>query len=399
MFRNQWIIALAVLTLSAFFMELSFTMITPFLPLYLVKELHVAPENVNLWSGLIFSITFFISGLLGPVWGVLADRKSRKLMALRASFCLAIAYAACGFVSTVEGLFLARFFQGLSAGLYPALLALVATTVPSNKIGLSMGLLQGGMTIGGIGGPFIGGVLSEYFGMRNSFYLAGIALALVTVLILFFCQEKKTIHRKETKRGPFFDFSVIRRPEILQLLVCSCVIYASLFSLQPIFPLYLAELQGNMDNIMLVAGTVFSISGISVMIASPLLGAWGQKFGFLKVLLFCLVGSGVMIAFQIIPKTVEGLTICRFLGGFVVAGLIPLTNSLLSQVCPEEEKGQIFGFNFLTGHLGMAGGPLIAAWAAGWLGYEAVIAGSGLILLPYAFYLYLKSKSSHLLSK
>ncbi len=95
------------------------------------------------WSGAVFSVTFFISGLLGPVWGVIADRKSRKLMALRASVCLAISYTLCGLVSTVEGLFAARVFQGLSAGLYPALLALVATTMPNNKIGLSMGLLQG----------------------------------------------------------------------------------------------------------------------------------------------------------------------------------------------------------------------------------------------------------------
>ena len=189
--KNGWILPLIVLTTSGFLMELSFTMVTPFLPLYLVQELHVVPDDVNLWSGAVFSVTFFISGLLGPVWGVIADRKSRKLMALRASVLLAVSYVLCGVVTSVEGLFAARVFQGFSAGLYPALLALVATTMPNNKIGLSMGLLQGGMTIGGIGGPFIGGVLSTEFGMRNSFYIAGIALAIITVLIFFYCKEGK----------------------------------------------------------------------------------------------------------------------------------------------------------------------------------------------------------------
>ena len=230
-------------------------MVTPFLPLYLVQDLKVAPDDVNLWSGAVFSVTFFISGLLGPVWGVIADRKSRKLMALRASVCLAISYTLCGLVSTVEGLFAARVFQGLSAGLYPALLALVATTMPNNKIGLSMGLLQGGMTIGGIGGPFIGGVLSTQFGMRNSFYIAGVALAIITVLIFFYCKEGK--HEPIKEKKPFFDFSVLKSPAIMQMLIGSAVIYAALFSLQPIFPLYIAELQGSMDNITLVAGTVF----------------------------------------------------------------------------------------------------------------------------------------------
>lgn len=373
-------------------MELSFTMVTPFLPLYLVQDLKVAPDDVNLWSGAVFSVTFFISGLLGPVWGVIADRKSRKLMALRASICLAVSYTLCGIVSSVEGLFIARVFQGLSAGLYPALLALVATTMPNSKIGLSMGLLQGGMTIGGIGGPFIGGVLSAQFGMRNSFYIAGVALAVITVLIFIYCKEGK--HEPSKEKKPFFDFSVLKSPAIMQMLIGSAVIYAALFSLQPIFPLYLAELQGSMENITVVAGTVFSISGISVMIASPLLGAAGQKYGFMKVLLVCLVLSAGLIALQVVPNSVEGLTIWRFIGGFAVAGLIPTVNAILSEVCPPEEKGQIYGFNFLTGHVGMALGPLIAAWAAGICGYTAVIAASGLILLPYAVWLAMSNKKS-----
>lgn len=89
-----------------------------------------------------FAVTFFVSGLLGPVWGVLADRKSRKLMALRASIGLTISYALCGIVQTPMQLFAARFFQGLCAGLYPALLALLAASIPARKTGLSMGLMQ-----------------------------------------------------------------------------------------------------------------------------------------------------------------------------------------------------------------------------------------------------------------
>lgn len=255
-----------------------------------------------------------------------------------------------------------------------------------------MGLLQGGMTIGGIGGPFIGGVLSTQFGMRNSFYIAGVALAIITVLIFFYCKEGK--HEPIKEKKPFFDFSVLKSPAIMQMLIGSAVIYAALFSLQPIFPLYIAELQGSMDNITLVAGTVFSISGISVMIASPLLGAAGQKFGFMKVLLICLVLSAAVIALQVVPDSVEGLTFWRFLGGFAVAGLIPTVNAILSQVCPPEEKGQIYGFNFLTGHVGMALGPLIAAWAAGVYGYAFVIAASGLILLPYAAWLILCNRKA-----
>ncbi len=117
-----WVVTLTILVASAFLMDMSFTMITPFLPVYLSSELGAKASEVDMWSGAVFAVTFFVSGLLGPVWGVLADRKSRKLMALRASIGLTISYALCGIVQTPMQLFAARFFQGLCAGLYPAAL-------------------------------------------------------------------------------------------------------------------------------------------------------------------------------------------------------------------------------------------------------------------------------------
>ena len=112
-----WVVTLTILVASAFLMDMSFTMITPFLPVYLSSELGAKASEVDMWSGAVFAVTFFVSGLLGPVWGVLADRKSRKLMALRASIGLTISYALCGIVQTPMQLFAARFFQGLSANI------------------------------------------------------------------------------------------------------------------------------------------------------------------------------------------------------------------------------------------------------------------------------------------
>lgn len=380
-----WFITLIILTLSAFLMELCFTMIAPFLPVYLVQELSVPTAEVHTWAGAVYSITFFISGFMGPIWGAVADRKSRKLMAIRASVCLAITYVMCGLVTTPGELFAVRFLQGFSAGLYPALLSLVAVSMPREKIGLSMGLMQGGMTVGGIAGPFCGGVLAEFFGMRPAFFVAGVALSVVAILVIFLIKEAP--HKPCTEPLKLFDFSVIRNKTVMRLLMFSIVIYGSLFSIQPILPLYIAELNGSMESVMLIAGSVFSVCGISIMIASPLLGAAGQKYGFSKVLVICLAVSGVLIAAQVLSSTVEGFTAWRFISGFAVAGLIPTVNSLLSVHTPEEERGKVFGFAFLFGHIGMAGGPMIASSLSAHFGYAPVIAISGFVLLPLALYL------------
>lgn len=380
-----WVVTLTILVASAFLMDMSFTMITPFLPVYLSSELGAKASEVDMWSGAVFAVTFFVSGLLGPVWGVLADRKSRKLMALRASIGLTISYALCGIVQTPMQLFAARFFQGLCAGLYPALLALLAASIPARKTGLSMGLMQGGMTVGAVVGPFVGGVLADYFGMRESFFVASVALGLISLLIGFCIKEKpRTI--KVTSRK-WFDWSVIRQPAIFKMLMACAVIHASLFSAQPILPLYIAQLQGSMDNIMMLSGTIFSVCAISIMIASPILGAAGQKFGFLKVLSCSLFFAGLLISAQVLGRTPFKFGVWRFIAGFAIAGLIPLVNSIISTECPPDKKGEVFGFNFLTGHAGMALGPFAAGALSGWFGYQAVIVASGLILFPLIIYL------------
>ncbi|MCD8340207.1 MAG: MFS transporter [Burkholderiales bacterium] len=385
--RNSsgWIFPLTILTLSAFLMEMTFTMITPFLQLYLVKELNVPTSEVNTWSGWIFSITFFIGGLMGPIWGLLSDRKSRKLMALRASIGLAIAYSLCGVVQTPLQLFFARFFQGFCAGLYPALLALIATNMPHNRMGFSMGLLQGGMTVGGIAGPFLGGVLAEIFGMRLSFFIGGCSLLAVAMLIMIFVKEGN--HPVIKKKTNLLNTGVLKNRRVLIMLFTSMLVYTSLYMLPPILPLYLAALQKSMDNIMMVAGSVFSICGISVMIASPILGMVGQKYGFLKVLIFALFASAILIVAQILATSVAGFTAWRFFGGFAVAGLIPTINSLLTVYTPSEESGTVFGYNFLFSHVGMTIGPAGAGMLANHVSYGSIIALSGLILIPVAFFL------------
>lgn len=380
-----WVVTLTILVASAFLMDMSFTMITPFLPVYLSSALGAKASEVDMWSGAVFAVTFFVSGLLGPVWGVLADRKSRKLMALRASIGLTISYALCGIVQTPMQLFAARFFQGLCAGLYPALLALLAASIPARKTGLSMGLMQGGMTVGAVVGPFVGGVLADYFGMRESFFVASVALGLISLLIGFCIKEKpRTV--KVTSRN-WFDWSVLRQPAIFKMLIACAVIHASLFSAQPILPLYIAQLQGSMDNIMMLSGTIFSVCAISIMIASPILGAAGQRFGFLKVLSCSLFFAGLLISAQVLGRTPFEFGVWRFIAGFAIAGLIPLVNSIISTECPPDKKGEVFGFNFLTGHAGMALGPFAAGTLSGWFGYQAVIVASGLILFPLIVYL------------
>ena len=86
----NWKLCLAVLTCNVLFMSSSYTMIIPFLPVYLTKELGVIPADIHLWSGIIFSASFIVSSVMAPIGGRMADNRGKRLMALRASFLLSI---------------------------------------------------------------------------------------------------------------------------------------------------------------------------------------------------------------------------------------------------------------------------------------------------------------------
>ena len=64
---TNWKALVWFLTLTSVFMSASYTMLVPFLPMYLIEELGVANSDVNLWSGLIFSTTFLISAIMAPI--------------------------------------------------------------------------------------------------------------------------------------------------------------------------------------------------------------------------------------------------------------------------------------------------------------------------------------------
>ena len=98
----NWKVILALLTCNVLFMSASYTMIIPFLPMYLTHELGVDDTSVNLWAGLTFSVTFLVSAVMAPIWGRMADRRGKRLMAMRASLLISISYLLGGIVTSPE---------------------------------------------------------------------------------------------------------------------------------------------------------------------------------------------------------------------------------------------------------------------------------------------------------
>lgn len=385
--QSQWKVTLVILSLSSILMSLSYTMLIPFLPMYLIEELGVDVSRANFWSGLVFSVSFLISGVMAPIWGAMADKRSRKLMALRAAVLLAISYTLGGVVQNEWQLLAMRCFQGFASGLWPACLAILACTVPRDKVGFSLGIMQGAMTAGGVLGPFFGGVLAGMLSMRMTFFIGGGALFVITLLIAFFIREppRKTQASSSQKRE---KTNLLKIPVIQRMLLCAGVVQLTILLQQPIMPMYIGELQGSMDRIVFLTGVVFSVVGISGVIASPLWGIIGQKWGYRPTLYTTLIGTSIFGMIQAIPDTLVPFTTWRFIGGLMFAGIFPAINAVLTMSTAPEDRGRIFGLSYAAQQVGSVIGPVMGGAMAMYFPLKSVIFVGGFILLPLALFLW-----------
>lgn len=123
----NWKRNLTVTWLGCFLTGAAFSLVMPFLPLY-VEQLGVTGHSaLNMWSGLVFSITFLFSAIASPFWGGLADRKGRKIMLLRSALGMAIVMLLMGMAQNIWQFLILRALLGLLGGFIPNANALIAT--------------------------------------------------------------------------------------------------------------------------------------------------------------------------------------------------------------------------------------------------------------------------------
>jgi MFS transporter, DHA1 family, multidrug resistance protein len=164
--RNLW-----VLWIGCFFTAASFSMVIPFLPLFLLKiGVH---EHTEMWSGLLFSAAFFAGAIAAPFWGRVADKYGRKPMIIRAGFVLFVIYTLMAFVTNPYQILVLRILQGLLSGFIPGAIALIGTNTPNEKLGYALSLISTATASGSILGPLLGGGMADLVGNRWAFASAG----------------------------------------------------------------------------------------------------------------------------------------------------------------------------------------------------------------------------------
>lgn len=374
--RNLWSLWLGCILSSA-----SYTMIIPFLPLYLL-DLGATEADVTMWSGLVFSVTFLVCALLAPYWGRRADKDGKRRMVIRAGICLAVVYFLGSLVHSPLELFGVRLLQGFAAGFVPASMAIVASSVPEEKMGFSLGIMQTSMLTGSIIGPLFGGVLSHIFGIRASFVVAAAGIFCGTVAVRLLVTEPEREATPQTGGSVVNDLKTAFRNRLLrEMLLLIIIVQMAVMALQPLITLYVAQLQGQLEGAGLVAGIVFSLAGIAGAIAAPLWGRIGQKKGFFTILSLAFLGAGIFNICQYFGQNIWQFGVLQFIYGLFLAGIYPALNTVVVNSTDENFRGRAFGLTMSANQVGSMLGPLLGGAVSVWLGIRPVFICAGAILL------------------
>ena len=138
-----------ILIASMFLVSIGYTMVIPFLPLYLL-DIGVPEESIAIWTGVVFSSCFLVAGIMGPVWGKMADTRGKKQMAIRAAVLLGFSYLFCGLSQNAWQMTAARAFMGFSNGFVAASMAIISVSADPKNLGATLGMGQTALIVGGL---------------------------------------------------------------------------------------------------------------------------------------------------------------------------------------------------------------------------------------------------------
>ncbi|KTR87203.1 multidrug MFS transporter [Leucobacter chromiiresistens] len=197
MTHRQVLEALSGLLLGMFVSMLASTVVSSSLPV-IIHDLE-GDQAAYTW---VVTATLLTTAISTPIWGKLSDLFNRKLLFQLAIGVFVLATAAAGFSQDPGTMIAFRAVQGVGAGGLAALSQVImADIISPRERGRYMGLFGAVMALSTVGGPLLGGVITDSINWRWNFFVA-LPFAVAALFIV-----QKTLHLpKRPKKQTSIDY-------------------------------------------------------------------------------------------------------------------------------------------------------------------------------------------------
>ena len=353
-------------TAASFMGYTGFTLVMPFLPLF-IGQLDVSDVGeIAMWTGLSLGITPGLTALLAPSWGRLGDRFGRKILVERSLVSFVVLFAAMAFVTRVWQVLAIRAVQGLFAGYGSLSVAMAAESAPRDRMPAAIGAVQTAQRIGPGVGPVIGGILAGLFGLRKAFIATAMfyAVALVVVHVMY---DDAATHAEpadpETGRVTFRNVLAFQN-----FILMLGVIFGLQFvdrSFGPVLPLYVEQVGVAHARVPIVAGALFSIMAFTGALGHHFCGKLLRRYSSRTVIAggaaVAALGSGLFG----MSGNLWIMAMASVLLGLGIGAAMTASYSAAGAVIPPGAHGAGFGVLTSASLAGMAASPFIAGFVGG----------------------------------
>ena len=194
--QREILIALSGLIMGMFVAILSGTVVSTSLP-RIIADLGGDQASYT-W---VITASLLATAVSTPIWGKLSDLLDRKLLLQLSLGLFVLGTVIAGFSTSTAMLIALRVVQGIGAGgLTSLVFVAVALIISPRERGKYMGIVGGVMAVATIGGPLLGGIITDALGWRANFFI-GVPIAVAAIIII-----QRTLHLPRANRKVRIDF-------------------------------------------------------------------------------------------------------------------------------------------------------------------------------------------------
>jgi DHA1 family multidrug resistance protein-like MFS transporter len=338
-----------------------FTVVMPFIPLY-IADLGVRDVGeIALWSGLTLGATPAVTAISAPLWGRVGDRFGSKVLVLRSLGAFVLTKAAMAFVTSPWQLVALRGLLGVFAGYGALTMSMAAESVSRDQMPRAIGIVQMAQRLGPAVGPIVGGLLAPLVGLRRAFLVTAAFYLVAMVLITAFYREPRTRQARQHTRSLSAVFRELAgRPGFLLALAVIFTLQTVDRSFSPILPLFVEQIGIPGERIATVSGVLFSLAAVCAALGHKAAGRFMARWS-ARVLMtaIALIIAGALASIMIAPSIVS-LTLALIVASFGIGIAMTVAYGVAGALLPADAHVTGFGIMTTASVVGLAFSPVLA---------------------------------------
>ena len=391
--REDWRRVVTVFWITSMVEGLGVSQVFSFLAPYL-REMGVPDADRVPFVGLFSALIFIVGMPLVPLWGVWADKYSRKAVIARSCFVEAVVFVRVALSREPWQLAVSLLLIGFQLGNTGVMLAAIRDVVPRARIGTMIALFGASGPIGFAVGPVLGGYLVDGLGLTlSAMFWVSAGLSVTTGALVWF--GSREVRPEVIPEGRVLPLAfgalrgVLSDPTVLRIFAIYGVAFLASQMSRPYQALIVEQIVGAGPGLASSIGFVAGTAALVGAVTSPFGGVVGDRIGFRPVLIGAMLVGGLALvavplaaAVPVLALAVLVFTACNGIVGAMVF-------SLLATEVPAERRSQTLNLVYLPLYAAGILGPAVGGTIAGitgpsgpfWAAAAVFLAGAAVVAL------------------